>query len=800
MPVNNKVVSFPAVKTKTRGNRLWERALKQRKQAKLSLARALLVTASYKETEGLSTPIRRAKAFEKIMAEIPIFIETDDLLAGAFSAKPMYFEWYPEFTVDQDMLSQDLKGMLAEGYRSEDMAEVIHYFKDRCFQGSFLSRLNDAQKQRMAEACEDGAWVYRSKTTLDIDRGYHATDHKKVVEKGFLEVLAEVNQTLGNTEAIDDESYRRRNFLQGLAIVLKAGIHYARRHAVLARELSAGARGKRKATLIRIAENCERVPAHPARNFYEAVQASWFLHVMIHLESRAQESLGRMDHFLYPFYQRDKVQGNITAEAAIDILECLRVKMSSLRLFSSVRYSEIVSGEAQYHNVTLGGQTPDGRDDTNELSYLFLEAAARTRTPHPTLSIRYHDKMAKDFALKGVELVKKGLGFPAFFNDRSSIAWLLAQGVPLDVARGHCISGCVHPTVPGQTSPFDALFISIPKCLELAFYNGFDPRTKKQVGPQTGAFCDMQTFEALIDSFKAQTLFFSEEGGAMIRLQKIARSQMVPAMLSSAFTDDCIQKGKTCLADGARYNIIIQIPVGIIDAIDSLAAVKKCVFEDKTVTQTELLEALSANFASSEKLRKTLLDAPKYGNDDDFVDSIAAEVYGWWGKMVADIDGPYGVKQLPAPYSVSAHGAAGKRTGALPSGRLSEQPFADGSVSPFPGMDVKGPTAVINSAGKIDQIPLFSSLLNMKFHPSALKDEQDLNNLLALIKTYFDYGGKHIQFNVVDSRTLREAQVHPEKYRNLMVRVAGYSALFTELTRNIQDEIIMRTEFNATQC
>ncbi len=798
--MNKTVLSFPSEKTRSRGNRLWERALKQRKQAKLSLARALLVTASYKQTEGLPTPMRRARAFEKIMAEIPIFIEADDLLAGAFSAQPMYFEWYPEFAVDQDMLSQDLGGMLAEGYRQKDLAEVIHYFKDRCFQGSFLARLDDAQKQRMAEACEDGAWVYRSKTTLDIDRGYHATDHKKAVEKGFLAVLAEVQQALETCTAVDDESYGRRNFLQGLAIVLKAGIHYARRHAALARDLAKKARGKRKAALIRIAENCEHVPAHPARNFYEAVQATWFLHVMIHLESRAQESLGRMDHFLYPYYRQDMARGVLTAVEAVDILECLRVKMSTLRLFTSVKYSEIVSGEAQYHNVTLGGQTPDGRDDTNELSYLFLEAAARTPTPHPTLSIRFHDRMDKEFALKGLELVKKGLGFPAFFNDRSAIAWLLSCGVPLEVARSHCISGCVHPTIPGQTSPFDALFISIPKCLELALNNGFDPRTKKQIGPRTGAFCDMQTFDDLMNSFKAQTRFFSEEGGAMISLQKVARSQIVPAMLSSAFIDDCIQKGKTCLADGARYNIIIQIPVGIIDAIDSLAAVKKCVFDDKTITSTELLTALSDDFATQEKLRRMLLAAPKYGNDNDFADQIAADVYSWWRQMVADIDGPYGIKQLPAPYSVSAHGAAGKRTGALPSGRLSGQPFADGSVSPFPGMDVKGPTAVINSAGKIDQIPLFSSLLNMKFHPSALKSEADLKKLLALIKTYFDYGGKHIQFNVVDSRTLRDAQTHPEKYRSLMVRVAGYSALFTELTRNIQDEIIMRTEFTADQC
>ena len=469
--------------------------------------------------------------------------------------------------------------------------------------------------------------------------------------------------------------------------------------------------------------------------------------------------------------------------------------MSTLRLFSSIKYNEIVSGEAQYHNVTLGGQTADGRDATNELSYLFLKAAEQTRTPHPTLSIRYHDNIPKEFALKGLELVRGGLGFPAFFNDKSNIPWLLSTGATLEEARTHCISGCVHGIVPGRTSPFDVLFISIAKCLELALHNGFDPRTEKQLGPQTGDFGRMDTYDDLLGAFKTQVEHFSREGGAIIGEQRVYRSQRIPALISSAFTDDCIRKGKTCLADGARYNIIIQASVGMIDAVDSLAAIRKCVFEDGAIGRQELLEALAANFENREALRKLLLKAPKYGNDDDFADGIAAELYGWWGSMVSTIEGPYGTRQIPAPYSISVHGAAGKRTGALPSGRLAGHPLADGSVSPCQGVDVKGPTAVINSAGKIDQVPLFGTLLNMKFHPTAMKTREDLKKIFTLIETYFDEGGKHAQFNVVDGKTLREAQQHPEQHKNLMVRVAGYSAYFTELSTNVQDEIILRTEF-----
>jgi pyruvate formate-lyase/glycerol dehydratase family glycyl radical enzyme len=518
--------------------------------------------------------------------------------------------------------------------------------------------------------------------------------------------------------------------------------------------------------------------------------------VLMHLESRAQESPGRMDQYLFPYFKGDIDNGALNRDGAIEILECLRVKMSTLRLFSSVKYAEIISGEAQYHNVTLAGQDADGEDATNELSYLFLEAASRTKTPHPTLSIRCHRKISRQFLLRALELVSEGLGFPAFFNDDGSIPWLLSMGVPMDVARDHCISGCVHHTISGQTSPFDALFISIPKCLELALYNGIEPKTGRQLGPRTGTFKEMATFEDLVTAFKQQVEFFTTEGIQIIAEQRIVRSDMVPAMLSSCFIDDCIGRGRSCSGNGARYNPMIHVAVGTIDAVDSLAAIKKCVFEDALIPGQELLEALEANFENHADLRKRLLKAPKYGNDDDYVDEIAVRVYGWWRRMVNGISVPYGITNLPAPYSISVHGAAGKRTGALPSGRLEGQPFADGSMSPFPGMDLKGPTAIINSAGKIDQTPLFGTLLNMKFHPSALKDQEDLGKLNSLIRTYFDYGGKHVQFNVVDSKTLRDAQEHPENYRSLIIRVAGYSALFTELSKKIQDEIIMRTEFS----
>jgi len=501
-----------------------------------------------------------------------------------------------------------------------------------------------------------------------------------------------------------------------------------------------------------------------------------------------------MDQYLYPYYKRDMDEGRLTKEEAIDLLECFRVKMSTLRLFNDIHYHEIVSGEAQYHNVTLGGQTPDGEDATNELSYLFLEAASRTRTPHPTLSISSHEKLPEDFALKGLELVRAGLGFPAFFNDKSSIPWLLSLGATLEEARNYCLGGCVSHIVSGQASPMEAFFFNLPKCLELALHNGFDPRTEKQLGPKTGEFADLKTFDALVDAFKTQVKYFSEQGAAIINEQRIVRSEVTPTMLSSAFTDDCIRNGKSCTGGGAHHVVLMQVGVGMIDVADSLAAIKKCVLEENKISKQGLLEALSLNFEGKEEVRRILLTAPKYGNDDDGVDKIAADLYAWWWRMVSNLDAPYGVKYTPAPYSVSAHGAAGKRVGALPSGRLAWTALADGSMSPSPGVDTNGPTAVVNSAGKIDQTPLFGTLLNLKFHPSALKTREDLKKLHALIKTYFGDGGKHVQFNVVNKKMLLQAQDQPANHKDLIVRVAGYSAFFAELDKSAQDDIISRTE------
>lgn len=782
----------------TRGQRLWRAMLETRRDARLSLHRARLLTASYKETEGLPMVIRRANAFANIVKGIPLYLMDDDLLAGAFAARPMAPECFPEYDVTwiaDAFGTGELNNVVAEE-DLEGLHEICDYWTDRCVKSSFLSHFGEEEKQRLIENSEARSWIYYV-LRIENDIGYFSVNYEKAIKIGLRGLIGEVERELQLTTPTDDESLAKLNLLKGMKIVLEAAIEYGKRCAALARQQAEKAEGKRKEELQKLAEICEWVPGNPARSFHEAVQTLCFVHVLMSLENTAQMSPGRADQYLYPYYKRDLEQGKLTREEAIEILECMRVKLSTqrFRFFRSVPSQESGSGDAQFHNVTISGETLDGKDATNELSYLFLEAASRTRTPHPTLTIRTSEKTPEDFILKGLELVRMGIGFPAFFNDRPSIQYLRQLGVPPEIAQDYCVAGCVQHLPPTQSGPPHVIFMNLPKCLELAMHDGTDPRTGRKLGPATGKFEDFHSFDEFLEAFKKQVQYFSEESGRVRTLDRLVRVAVTPTILSSCLVDDCIKRGKCVQADGPRWTFPAQTPVGIIDAADSLTAIKKCVFEEGSLSKRELLDALAANFKGKEDVRKLLLSAPKYGNDDDYVDRITADVYEWWQAMVSQIDGPYGTKHRPMPYSISSHGAAGKRVGALPSGRLSEVSLADGSVSPCQGSDVIGPTAVLNSAGKINQLPLLGSLLNMKFHPSALATVDDLRKLSALIRTYFDYGGKHIQFNVVDKKTLLDAQVHPELHRDLIVRVAGYSALFTDLQRAVQNEIIERTEY-----
>jgi pyruvate formate-lyase/glycerol dehydratase family glycyl radical enzyme len=780
----------------SRGQRIWNRLLEKRDAGMLSLARARLVTASYRETEGLPVPIRRAKAFEKILTEMPLYIDEEQLLVGDFAARPMWAEWYPELGVEwvQKEMESGEDFFKPESSEIVELKEICAYWQGRSVENAYLFSLSEEEKRSFRENGEDAAWAFGVSALLDRPGGYHVASYDKLIREGCTGILKQVEEELQATVVRDDQSFQKANFLKAIGIVYRAVGQYSKRYAALARELAKGADGKRKAELERMAEMCEWVPMNPARNFHEAVQGLWFVHVFLYLELRpAGVSPGRADQYLYPYYKRDVEEGKLSRDEAVELLECLRDKMSTLRHYNKKSFRENTSAEAQFHNVTLAGQTSDGKDATNELSYLFVEAALRTRTLHNTLSIRWHEKISQDFVLKGAELIATGIGFPAFFNDEGNISFLMGMGATLEEARDYAIGGCVVPIIPKSSGPFPPFTVSMGKCLELALHNGFDPNTKKQLGPKTGRFEDFQSFDQVVNAFKEQVRYFSYQGADLFNRQRYYRTAMIPPIFNSGLVDDCIKSGKNVSNGGARFNYMYYLSTGMIDAADSLAAIKKRIFEDGSIGKQELVDALSVNFGGKGDLHRMLLSAPKFGNDDDYADPIAHELYDWWRRMVSEMEASYGYKYLPCAYSVSAHHSYGSRVGALPSGRLAKKSLADGSMSPAQGCDAHGPTAVIKSAGKIDQFPILATLLNIKFQPAIMKTRDDLKKLIALVKTYFDFGGKHIQFNVVDGKTLLDAQVHPELHRNLIVRVAGYSAYFIELDRGVQDEIIKRT-------
>ena len=786
----------------TRGQRLWNRLLEERSTAPVSQWRAKLLTASWKETEGLPTPIRRARAFEKIVTEIPIFIDDEQLLAGNYGSSIMAMEWRPEFTVEW-LLERFEAGRGRLIIKDEDipvMKEIAKYWKDKDVLSCYHRYIGKEEEKRLKERDFLGAYVGHTYYTALSGLGWCIPDYPKAIRKGLLGILTEVEEEIQGTPLVDDASSNKRIFLEALAIAIKAGIQYAKRHATLAGEIAETAKGKRKAELEKMAEICEWVPANPARTFWEALQTLWFCNLFIFLDYKfVGISPGRVDQYLYPYYQKDIEEGRLTREEAIELLECLRCLFSCFRRFDEASHGTRETGEANWFNCMLGGQTADGKDATNELSYLWLEAAMRTGTPHPTLSVRVHENMNDDFAMKAAELCSLGRGYPAFFGDRSNIGFLLAQGVPLDDARDYAIAGCTLTSVPGKMAPARPAGGNIPKILELALHNGVDPKTRRQLGPQTGEFEDFSTYEELYEAYRKQVSHFLRQGTADFERAALFQVNVIPQLFSSILTDDCIKRGQPHNGAGCRYQqgMWYLLPQGPIDVVDSLAAIKKCVYEDKLITKKRLMEALAADFQEDgyQEVHRILLSAPKYGNDDDYVDLIARDVYSMLDIELAQIDGCYGTKYVQSPHSLAGHGAFGRAVGALPSGRRAGVALADGNASPCQGMDKKGITAVLKSAGKLDQLPMQGCLLNQKIHPSALKAKDDFKKFVSLIKTYLiDYGGKHIQFNVISREILLDAKAHPENYRSLVIRVAGYSALWIELDSVIQDEIIARTE------
>lgn len=786
----------------TRGQRIWKKVRDARDTAPISLWRARLYTEAFKKTEGMPQPLRIAKSVENVVRNIPIYFDDEQMLAGDPSTWASGAELHLENSVD--WIKRELEaGRPPAGVSKEEveeLKEIVEYWDAKALKSGFVACLGEDMEERLEKAADPGARVYMALAQMSRSKGWYSPNYEKAIKLGFSGLLVEVENELRNDPPLDDATREKSYLLRALTIELKALMEYIKRYAVLAKDLAEKEEEPRKSELLKISEICDHISEKPARGFYDALQILWFVHVMGEMDcGLVGWSPGRVDQYLYPYYKKDIEEGKITDEEVIELLECFRVKMSSRRSFENVYGHMTSAGEGLFHNCTLGGQKADGSDAVNELSFLWLEAAFRVRSPHPTLSVRYHKGLNEEFALKGAELASLGMGYPLFYNDDSVIPYQLGpnMGATLEEARDYQLSGCILHTTPHKTPATTPLILNMGKIFELALFDGWDPTTGYQCGPHTGRFQEMQTWNDLVDAVKKQTRYFMSEAANVQNQLRLFRSKMLPQVFATALFEDCVKRGQDPTGGGCRYqgSAMMLCPVGVMDVVDSLAAVKKVIYEDKSLSPDDLLNSLAANFEGYEEERKILMSAPKFGNDDDYVDLIAVEFYEFLVEMCYQTPACYGGRYVCAPHSINLQGENGKRVGALPNGRPAGYALADGGVSACQGADVSGPTAMINSAGKINHVPIFGTLFNMKFNPSALATNDDIRKFYSMIKTYFDaYTGKHIQFNVVSRDTLFDAQAHPENYRNLVVRVAGYSAFWVELERILQNEIITRME------
>ncbi|MFC1534685.1 glycyl radical protein [Thermodesulfobacteriota bacterium] len=772
---------------------------------------AKLITESYKETEGDPDVIRTAKAQANMLNKMTIFIEDGELIVGNAASKPMAVE-----VVANSIWKLDgIDGLRKEGWIISEEAETAiaslnEYWKPR---NRTQKLMNLFDEERLWPFVQSG-WIlppWKSKEeagqlgnassglAFGLGPDVLSVEFGRVINKGSKKVIEEAEEELRNIRYNDPGSLKKAYFLQAAIIAHKAFINYGHRFADLAAQMaSKEADPVRKEELETISATCRWIPENPARTFREAIQFVWFL-ILVLNGSR----ICRFDQYMYPFYKKDIEEGHITDEEVLELLQCFRIKDMQIFATSASSHREKWSGLAKWHNVAIGGVTPDGKDATNELSYLVLEAARRCQTPHHTITMRVHEDTPDALMLKAIEVVKTGMGMPAFIGDKSYIDYLTSKGVPLELARDYYPIVCIDANVPegcATVYPMCATTIAFNWFL----HNGLDPNTGKQVGPRTGELESFETFEAFMEAFKAQVAYgMSMEVEVRNLLWQMNMDQFPDAFVASWFSDG-IKQGKASYERALPFKLYSTMnSVGLVNMADSLAAVKKLVYDEKKVTMKELKAALTANWKDNgyPDIRKLFLDVPKFGNDDDSVDQITRELYQFYADTAATLEGPRLTKDNErqrynvAAISIGAHQPAGKLTGATPDGRYAGDIMADGSMSPTQGMDTHGPTAVIKSAAKIDQSRFQSTLFNLKFHPTALSSTEDMGKLSSLIKTYFSLGGKHIQFNVTGKETLLDAKKHPEKHRDLIVRVAGYSAYFVQLTDAIQDEVIERTEF-----
>jgi len=807
-------------------------------------ARAKLLTESYKATENEPIITRRAKAFAHILRHIPIIIREDELIVGSSTLAPRGCQTYPEFSyqwLEDELDTVETRSAdpfyIAEETK-EELREVHKYWKGKTTSELALSYMApEAVRAIEHNIFTPGNYFYNGV-------GHVTVKYEEVLAVGYEGIIKKAEQELSECNVGDGDYAERSHFLQAVILSCQAVIEYARRYSTLAQEMAERCTdAARKEELLRIAENCSRVPAKGAQNFYEACQSFWFVQQLIQLESSGHSiSPGRFDQYMYPHYKKDMENGNISREFAQELMDCIWVKLNDLNKCRDAVSAEGFAGYSLFQNLIAGGQNKEGEDVTNDLSFMCIQASMHVRLPQPSLSVRVWNGSPHEFLIKAAELTRTGIGLPAYYNDEVIIPSLQNRGLSLEDAREYNIIGCVEPQKAGKTEGWhDAAFFNMCRPLELVFTNGEDKG--EMVGVPTGEVTEMSSFEEFYNAYKKQMEYCISLLVNADNAIDVAHAKRCPLPFLSCMVDDCLKRGKSVQEGGAVYNFTGPQGFGIANMADSLFAVRKLVYEEKKVTMEEMKEALAWNFGKGldqqsvsdtaeavlrkmkdagqkidentvssilkavmnaqpgeekmkryEEIHNMIEEVPKFGNDIPEVDYFARDVAYTYTKPLQNYKNPRGGQFQAGLYPVSANVPLGGQTGATPDGRYAHTPVADG-VSPSAGKDVNGPTAAATSVSRLDHFIVSNgTLFNQKFHPSALSGREGLEKFVALIRSYFDQKGMHMQFNVVDRDTLIDAQKYPEKYKHLVVRVAGYSALFTTLSRSLQDDIIRRTE------
>lgn len=768
-------------------------------QPAISLERALLETEFYKKYYGtVETPVLRALNFKNLMEKRKLYIGKYELIVGEKSEGPLIAPTFPELcchTVEDMTIMNDRKYInfkVKEEDKILQKEKIIPYWEKR----STRYKILESMSQEWKNCYEAGMFT----EFMEQRAPGHTVADGKIYEKGFLDFKKEIEEEIKKLDFLNDkEAYNKLAQLKGMSISCDAIIIYGQRYAEYARDLASKEKDlNRKEELLWIAANCEVVPAYKPKTFAQALQMYWFVHVGVTTELNTWDSFspGRLDQYIYPFYKKGKEEGKIDYHTARELLECFFIKFNNqpappkvgITLKESATYTD-------FANINTGGINPyTGEDGVNEISYIILDVMDEMKLLQPSSNVQISKKTPDEFLKMAVEISLKGWGQPAFYNTEELIQELLNAGKSLEDAMFGGASGCVETGCHGREAYILTGYLNTPKILELTLNNGFDNYTNKLVGIQTGNPENFKTYEEFFDAFVKQLNYITEvkiKGNNII--EKIFAKHM-PSTFMSVLTDGCKESGKDYNAGGSKYNTrYIQI-VGIGTITDCLSAIKYNVFDEGRFTMTDMLKALKSNYKGYENIKNLVLNhSPKYGNDDDYADDIMVDVFTRVRDLIRGrktiCGGTYQIDMLPT----TCHVYFGSVMGASANGRLAEKPVSDG-ISPEKGADIKGPTAVIKSCSKMDHTTTGGTLLNQKFTPSSIEGREGIENVASLIRSYFELNGHHIQFNVVDKKILLDAQKHPDEYKDLIVRVAGYSDHFNNLEKSLQDEIIERTE------